>query len=484
MSAGPGPAPEQKVILTEPREPLLRRPVIAPPSASTPAFRSLLHVNEKGGRFGGTEEYLSVLGAELRRRRVLSHLACGSHGTDLPEGLASTHLIEGLARREGAPGTDEALAALVHELRPQVVYLHNLFDAGLVDALDRLRPRPVLLWYVHDHYLTCLTELRLRQDGPCTRRLGQGCLEAVAAGDCVRRHAGRALGVLELDARQTLLAAAAKVDAVVVVSRYMQDLMRAHLPDCADRVHLLPRPIRAVSPAERRRGGPGDGDRRGADGSPARARPAQVVCAGRITPEKGVDVVIDALGALGALGAGGPAAGTGPVELCIAGVVEHEAYWASCLERARLAEAANPDLRVRYLGHLSYDAVDGLFTAADVVVAPSLWPEPLGVVSGEALARGAAVVASRVGGLDTFVDHGRSGLLVEPGDVAGWAAALQRLLTDLPYARRLAACGAELVARHSIASHVDALDSLVTGLRATREVGGGGAQAGPANPSR
>ncbi|MPY96010.1 MAG: glycosyltransferase [Acidimicrobiia bacterium] len=420
-----------------------------PPSsapAGAPAFRSLLHVNEKGGRFGGTEEYLAVLGAELGRRQVTSHLVCGSHGSDLPDdGLASTHLLDGLARREGAPGTAEALAGLVRRLGPEVVYLHNVFDARLVEALDELRPRPVLLWYVHDHYVTCLTELRLRREGACTSLLGQACLGAVAAGECVRRHEERDFGLAELAAREALLGAAGRADAVVVVSRYMRDLLQAHLAASADRVHLLPRPIR-LGPSAARPGARGVGARGGS------GRGRVVAFAGRITPEKGLDVVLEALGSM---------VGTGPVELRIAGVVEHEAHWERCCALARAAQAANHDLQVRYLGHLSYAEADDLFALADVVVVPSRWPEPLGAVVGEALARGAAVAASRVGGLDTFVEHEQSGLLVEPGDVAAWAAALHRLLTDRPLARRLAEQGAQLAARHSIEAHVDALDDLV-----------------------
>ena len=63
--------------------------------------------------------------------------------------------------------------------------------------------------------------------------------------------------------------------------------------------------------------------------------------------------------------------------------------------------------------------------------------EGLPRVAVEALCRGRAVVGSRGGGIPDVVEDGENGLLVEPGDTAGLAAALERLLTDRELAERL-----------------------------------------------
>jgi glycosyltransferase involved in cell wall biosynthesis len=69
--------------------------------------------------------------------------------------------------------------------------------------------------------------------------------------------------------------------------------------------------------------------------------------------------------------------------------------------------------------------------------------EGMGRVVVEALCRGRAVVASRVGGIPDLVEDGVNGLLVEPGDAAALAAALTRVLSDRALAERLgAAAGA------------------------------------------
>src|SRR6185436_8573895 len=76
---------------------------------------------------------------------------------------------------------------------------------------------------------------------------------------------------------------------------------------------------------------------------------------------------------------------------------------------------------------------------ATVCVVPSLW-EGFGYVAAEAMACGAAVVASRVGGLAEVVEDGKSGILVAPGNAGELAAGIVSLIRDA--ARRFAIASA------------------------------------------
>ena len=76
--------------------------------------------------------------------------------------------------------------------------------------------------------------------------------------------------------------------------------------------------------------------------------------------------------------------------------------------------------------------------ASTALVLPSR-SEGMGRVVVEALCRGRPVVATRVGGIPDLVRDAENGLLVEPGDTAGLADALIRILSDRPLAERLAA---------------------------------------------
>lgn len=97
---------------------------------------------------------------------------------------------------------------------------------------------------------------------------------------------------------------------------------------------------------------------------------------------------------------------------------------------ARLREraaAAGPLAGVHFAGRS--DDVAAHLRASDVFVLPSVF-EALGLSLVEAAASGLACVGTRTGGIVDVIEHERSGLLVEPGDAAGLAAALLRLAAD------------------------------------------------------
>ncbi|RMD77299.1 MAG: glycosyltransferase, partial [Chloroflexi bacterium] len=108
-------------------------------------------------------------------------------------------------------------------------------------------------------------------------------------------------------------------------------------------------------------------------------------------------------------------------------------------EQRRL-DALRHELRltahVIFAGAQPQDRLPLYYTAADVVAAPSHY-ESFGLAALEALACGAAVVASNVGGLALTIEDRRSGLLCPPDDDAALAAQIERILTDAALAARL-----------------------------------------------
>jgi glycosyltransferase involved in cell wall biosynthesis len=102
--------------------------------------------------------------------------------------------------------------------------------------------------------------------------------------------------------------------------------------------------------------------------------------------------------------------------------------------RAQIAEAGL-DARIELRGEVPDGAA--LFDTAAIAVAPSVWPEPFGLVVLEAMQSGCAVVATNHGGTTELIEPGRTGLLVPPADPAALAAALAALLADPAMAIRL-----------------------------------------------
>ncbi|MHB0868227.1 MAG: glycosyltransferase family 4 protein [Chloroflexota bacterium] len=80
-----------------------------------------------------------------------------------------------------------------------------------------------------------------------------------------------------------------------------------------------------------------------------------------------------------------------------------------------------------------------LYGAADLLVVPSVWEEPLGMVAVDALAAGLPTVASRAGGLSEVVAGGVTGILLPPADETALADAITRLRADPALRARLGA---------------------------------------------
>jgi glycosyltransferase involved in cell wall biosynthesis len=159
---------------------------------------------------------------------------------------------------------------------------------------------------------------------------------------------------------------------------------------------------------------------------------AGVLFVGRITPHKGLDVLIRAL--------------PGAAHLTVVGTTGHDRHppESTYPQLVRRLAAAH---EVSFVTAAPDDALPGLYRRAAVAVLPSVErscfgrtvaiSELLGLSVLEAMASGTPVVASRVGGLPEVVTDGETGLLSEPGDVAGLHDRLATVLGDSRLARRL-----------------------------------------------
>lgn len=153
-----------------------------------------------------------------------------------------------------------------------------------------------------------------------------------------------------------------------------------------------------------------------------------LVAAGRLSAEKGHRTLIEAVAGLARQGRA--------VALVILGAGRE----APALERQ--IEASGLSGRAVLAGFLP--EVPRYLAAADLVVNPSL-TEGLPNVVLEALAVGAPVVATDVGGVRELILPGRTGLLVPPGDALALEKAIAALLDDGPRARALAEAGRQWV---------------------------------------
>ncbi|HSR08278.1 MAG TPA: glycosyltransferase family 4 protein, partial [Bryobacteraceae bacterium] len=183
---------------------------------------------------------------------------------------------------------------------------------------------------------------------------------------------------------------------------------------------------------------------------PRLAGPPRIGFAGRLVPEKGVDVLLRACHLL---------RGDLPqLQLDIVGDGPALSHLRAFAEELRLGEC------VTFHGKQSQPDMEQVLQRAWVQAIPSVWEEPFGLVAVEAAMRGTAAVVSGTGGLAEIVIHGKTGLHAAGGPEP-LAAALKICLENAAVAERMgAAARLDALARFSIDSHVQRFVDLYEGL--------------------
>lgn len=144
-----------------------------------------------------------------------------------------------------------------------------------------------------------------------------------------------------------------------------------------------------------------------------------ILYVGRLEPRKGVGVLISAMKHVeGTL----LIAGTGSILPLLK-------------EKAKRLGVLN---RTRFLGHVEHSKLPKLYAASDVFVLPSL-SEAFGIVLLEAMASGVPVIGTNVGGIPEIIDG--CGILTRPGDPKELASAINSVLNNQNFARRLGKLG-------------------------------------------
>jgi glycosyltransferase involved in cell wall biosynthesis len=282
----------------------------------------------------------------------------------------------------------DEVAAAVRRSGARVVHAHNLQPALGWRALAAARSAGArIVLHLHQYRLVCAIGVCFTRGAECTRCHGRDTLPGVRLNcrgslpEAVSYGASLALWQRRL---------VEQADAVIVPSRFARERLRElGAPLRWERVHVLAPPLRALA-------------------SPGWQEPAlgasYALVVARLSPEKGVDVAIDACRS-----AGTPLviAGDGP-------------------ERRALERRAG-DAPVRFVGHVEEHELAKLRAGAALALAPSRSAETFGLAAAEAMAVGLPVVASRVGALPELVDPDA---LVAPGDARALAAAITRFAGD------------------------------------------------------
>lgn len=247
--------------------------------------------------------------------------------------------------------------------------------------------------------------------------------------------------------RETMKERVKHADLVLNCSEFITSRTRAAFPEAASRCMTLYNGVDIgsfTSPAA-------------AAGTVERKKQT-LLCVGRITPEKGLHVVIEAFNSLGSK--------YPDLELCLVGqeritpveflielsddarVRSLKAFYPGSYKK-RIMESLAPALssRVNFSGHVSHAEMISKYSEATIFINASYY-ESFGIPIAEAMACGLPVIAARAGGVPEIVENGLSGLLVEPGNAGDLASAVSELLENRKEREAFARAGRERISEH------------------------------------
>jgi glycosyltransferase involved in cell wall biosynthesis len=373
-------------------------------------------------RIGGVEDYLSLLMPALHGAGMSIAFW---HETDAPADRDRIEVPRGvLDVCVEERGIDAAIAALT-DWRPDVIYAHGFTSSDVERRLIGIAPS---VFFVHNYPGMCISGGKTWTrpvPTPCDRAFGWACLAHYFPHGCGGRSPVTMWRQFRKQSDQ--LESLRRYAAIVTHTAHMQAEAARH----GLKAEVIPFPVEAEA-----------GQR-----TSAAAGAWRLLYAGRMDYLKGGRVLLDALPeAASALRAS--------LQVTLAGDGPDRAEW-----ETRAREIRSPQLTIDFAGWVSQARVNALMRETDLLVVPSLWPEPFGSIGPLAARHGVPAAAFDVGGVSAWLSDGKTGHLApaNPPSARGLADAIVRCLKDRSHYAALSAGARTAADRFTMNQHLPAL---------------------------
>jgi glycosyltransferase involved in cell wall biosynthesis len=402
-------------------------------------------VNWTDRKVGGSESYIE---------RAAEGFDAAGHGTALFCGVELPENRKQLKMPNGTPiwcasklGSVRAIDEL-RNWRPDVIYGNSLLDPNTEAATLRIAPAA---FFAHGYYGTCISGDKAFKHPlirPCGRRFGWQCLVHYYPHRCGGLSPATMWSDFRRQSRRLRLLHSYR--AIVTASDHMRSeyLKHGFAPELV-KVTTLPVYDPSSQSIPVLNGSKGTGVNA--------ADTYRFLFVGRMEPLKGGGILLDALPqVLGSIGR--------KVQMTFVGDGPNRIKWQ---ERAARIQTREPRLRVDFKGWLDKGALEQLYGESDLLVVPSLWPEPFGLVGPEAGLYALPAAAFAVGGITEWLVDGLNGHLA-PGDPptsTGLANAIIRCIREPAIHAQLRKEAFEMSRRFSLKGHISQLISILEKIR-------------------
>lgn len=372
---------------------------------------------------GGVASYLRRLAEALVERGHRVQVVHADPRATAVSGLREDFVPRCTAYLPPASVTGAALAA-IEEFGPDVVHVHDSSNFPLETAV-RARFRATRTLHSYD-FCPSGTKFHHGPGRHCTYPTGALCLPRMGYLACTTSRRPAVWLRFQRRARDANRSNTGYSKLIVASEHVRREAIATGYPP--DQVDVIPYFVN--------------------DEPPSAPEPRVILTGGRLVPEKGIDLFLAAIAAV-----------PRPWSAIVAG----EGFAGRALRAQAGRAGLMPD--VEFAGWQDEAGMSALYRRASLVVMPSRWPEPSGLIGLEAMAHGRPVVAFATGGIPEWLAHGETGLLVPPLDVAGLSAAIARLTADEALAQRMGDAGRQRVRRlFPVQSHLTRLTALYDAL--------------------
>ncbi|MEN9919761.1 MAG: hypothetical protein RL662_2197 [Bacteroidota bacterium] len=270
----------------------------------------------------------------------------------------------------------QALENCIQHEQPDVAHIHLYLNGLSLSILSVLKKYKIpVVMTLHDYRQICPSYLLLDRHGAiCERCIGHNYLHCMATRCSKGSLIQSMLLTAEMYYRRIFYKTEDYVDQFICVSHFMHHKHTQFNERIANKSVVLYNPIQANSILSKQRGD-------------------YLLFLGRLSPEKGIDTLLEAMTNLP------------QYSLKVAG-------------RGDMTFSEIPR-NVEFVGFKTRDQLQELIRHAAYVVVPSEWYETFGLSCAEGLSLGTPVIASAIGGLTEIIESGKNGFLFTPKDVLG-----------------------------------------------------------------
>ncbi len=291
-------------------------------------------------------------------------------------------IVKGALATPWNPWMFHAVRNLVHKYKPDVVHVHNTFPRFSPAIFHAIGSSTARVLTLHNYRLFCPAAIPVRAGQICTECLDRHSVWPALQYGCYRNNRLATMPLAASVALHKFLRTwTHHVDAFIALTEFQrQRMIGAGLP--ADRISVKPN-FFPDSP----------------NTVPWSARKPYAVFAGRLTAEKGVDVLVRAWLQWGSQAP--------ELRIIGDGVLRND---------LQTLANAQPDVPIHFLGLLTQDEAQAEISSAKLLIVPSIWFEGFPMVVGEAFAFATPIAVSDIGPLPSIVTNGVNGLVFSPAD--------------------------------------------------------------------